>query len=84
LAHSVVTIAGITANPDGNFVAQVARNLTDQVDGFLRDKKYLILDNDALYTQQFVRILKDAGTKVVHTAIQVPNMNAVARDLSVQ
>jgi len=55
-----------------------ARNLTDQVDGFLREKKFLILDNDALCTKQFVRILKDAGTKVVHTAIQAPDMNAIA------
>ena len=77
-ATRMVEIAGITANPDGNFMAQVARNLTDQVDGFLRGKKYLILDNDALYTKQLVRILKDAGTKVVHTAIQAPNMNALA------
>jgi putative transposase len=74
----MVEIAGITPNPDGNFMAQVARNLTDRVDGFLRDKKHLILDNDALLTKQFVRILKDAGTKVVHTAIQAPNMKPVA------
>ena len=77
-ATRMVEIAGITANPDGNFMAQVARNLTDQVDGFLREKKFLILDNDALCTKQFVRILKDAGTKVVHTAIQAPDMNAIA------
>jgi transposase InsO family protein len=77
-ATRMVEIAGITTNPDGKFMAQVARNLTDHVDGFLRDKKFLILDNDALYSKQFVRILQDAGTKVVHTAIQAPNMNAVA------
>ena len=77
-ATRMVEIAGITANPDGNFMAQVTRNLTNQADGFLRDKKFLILDNDALYSKQFVRILKDAGTKVVHTAIQAPDMNAIA------
>ncbi|MFT6082615.1 MAG: transposase InsO family protein, partial [Planctomycetota bacterium] len=77
-ATRMVEIAGITPNPNSAFMAQVARNLTDQVDGFLRGMKYLILDNDALFTKQFVRILKDAGTKVVHTAIQAPNMNAVA------
>ena len=31
-----------------------------------------------MFTKQFVRILKDAGTKAVHIAIQAPNMNAVA------
>jgi putative transposase len=77
-ATRMAEIAGITANPEGNFMAQVARNLTDQVDGFLRGKRFLILDNDALYSKQFVRILKGAGTKVIHTAIQAPNMNAVA------
>ncbi|MGK0434078.1 MAG: putative transposase, partial [Planctomycetota bacterium] len=61
-ATRMVEIAGITPNPNSAFMAQVARNLTDQVDGFLRDMKYLIRDNDALYTKQFVRILKDAGT----------------------
>tara|TARA_R110002072_G_scaffold27804_1_gene90150 strand:+ start:154 stop:1221 length:1068 start_codon:yes stop_codon:yes gene_type:complete len=78
-ATRMVDIAGITANPDGNFMAQVARNLTNHVDGFLRGKKYLILDNDALYSKQFVRILKHADTKVVHTAIQAPNMNSLAK-----
>jgi putative transposase len=77
-ATRMVEIAGVTPNPGGKFMAQVARNLTDHVDGFLRDKKFLILDNDVLYSKQFVRILKDAGTKVVHTAIQAPDMNAIA------
>jgi transposase InsO family protein len=77
-ATRMVEIAGVTPNPGGNFMTQVARNLTDHVDGFLRDKKFLILDNDVLYSKQFVRILKDAGTKVVHTAIQAPDMNAIA------
>jgi hypothetical protein len=44
-------------------VAQVARNLTETVGGFLRDKKCRILDNDAFFTKQFGRILKDAGCK---------------------
>jgi len=77
-ATRMVEIAGVTPNPGGNFMAQVARNLTDHVDGFLRDKKYLILDNDALLTKQFCSILGDAGCEVVRTAIQAPNMNAFA------
>ena len=77
-ATRMVEIAGITQNPDGNFMARVARNLTDNVDGFLRNMSYLILDNDRLFTAKFCGILKDAGVKVVRTAIQAPNMNAVA------
>ncbi len=59
-------------------MAQVARNLTDHVDGFLRGKRHLILDNDTLFTAQFKRTLRDAGVKVVHTPIKAPNMNAFA------
>lgn len=73
-----VEIAGVTTNPNASFMAQVARNLTDSVDGFLRGQRYLILDNDSLFTKQFVGILGDAGVKVVRTAVQAPNMNAFA------
>jgi hypothetical protein len=38
-ATRAVHIAGITTNPNADFMAQVARNLTDRVDGFLRDKR---------------------------------------------
>ncbi len=38
----------------------------------------MILDNDTLFTAQFERTLKDAGVKIVRTAIQAPNMNAFA------
>lgn len=31
-------------------MAQVARNLTDDVNGFLKGKRYLIHDRDLLYT----------------------------------
>ena len=77
-ATRAVNIAGVTPNPDGAFMTQVARNLTDHVDGFLRDKRYLILDADSKFTAEFRRILEDAGVVVVRTAFQAPNMNAFA------
>ena len=40
-ATRAVHIAGITTHPDSAFVAQVARNLTDPIDGFLMGKRYL-------------------------------------------
>jgi len=73
-----VHIAGITEHPDSMFMAQVARNLTDHVDGFLRGKRYLILDRDSKFTDQFKRILNDAGVKTVGTAYQAPNMKGYA------
>ncbi len=73
-----VEIAGVTTTPNASFMAQVARNLTDDVEGFLRDKKFLVLDNDSLFTKQFCSILGEAGCDVVRTAIQAPDMNAFA------
>ena len=77
-ATRAVHIAGITTNPDSAFMAQVARNLTDPVDGFLRDKRHLILDLDTKFTVQFRHILHNAGVTVIRTAYQAPNMNAFA------
>ena len=41
-----VEIAGITKDAHGAWMAQIARNLTDCFDGFLLDKRFLILDRD--------------------------------------
>jgi len=40
------------------WMTQVARNLTDPVEGFLRGAKYLIHDRDPCVTDGFVAILK--------------------------
>jgi transposase InsO family protein len=77
-ASRLVEIAGVTEHPDADFMAQVARNLTDRADGCLRDRRYVILDRDTKFTAQFRRVLGDAGAEVVTTAFQAPNMNAIA------
>ena len=77
-ATRAVHIAGITTNPNSEFIAQIARNLTDPVDGFLRSQRFLIVDRDSKFTDQFTRVLHDAGVQVVRTAYQAPDMNAVA------
>ncbi len=52
-ATRMVEIAGVTPNPSGNFIVQVARNLADHVDGFLRDNMLLVLGNDCLSAKMF-------------------------------
>ena len=64
-----IEIAGVTTHPNAEFMSQVARNLTDQVDDFLRRQRYLIIDNDSLFTKQFDSILDAAGVTVMRTAI---------------
>ena len=49
IATRAVHVAGTTRNPDARFMAQIARNLTDCVDGFLRAKQFLIVDRDGKF-----------------------------------
>ena len=71
-----VQIAGVTRYPTDAFMAQVARNLADAVDGFLKSHRFLICDRDTKFTAQFQRILGDAGVEVVLTPKQAPNCKA--------
>jgi putative transposase len=73
-----VEIAGITRHPTDAFMAQMARNLTDIMDGFLKDHRILICDRDTKFTEQFKRILRDVGVDVVLTPNRAPNCNAYA------
>jgi len=73
-----VQIAGISDRPSEAWMKQIARNLTDCVDGFLKQTRYLILDRDPLYTRNFREILKDAGVKVVRLPSRSPNLNSYA------
>ena len=56
-----VRLAGATPNPGESFMAQVARNLTDAVDGFLTGHRFLICDRDSKFSAQFTQILKAAA-----------------------
>jgi putative transposase len=57
---------------------QVGRNLTDVVDGFLLDKRYLILDRDPLYTKAFRHLLSESGVNPVRRPARSPDLNAYA------
>jgi hypothetical protein len=58
-----VHIAGLTRHLHDAWIQQGARNLTDSVDGFLRDKRYLIHDRDPPFTEAFRAILRATGIK---------------------
>jgi transposase InsO family protein len=73
-----VHVAGSTPTPDGWFMAQAARRLTDAVDGFLVRHRVLICDRDSKWTDGFRRIVQSAGVRIVLTPIQAPNANAYA------
>jgi putative transposase len=60
-----VHIAGITPNPHDAFMTQCARQLTDNGDGFLLGKQYLIHDRDEKFMYGFDRMLRTSGVEPV-------------------
>jgi transposase InsO family protein len=73
-----VKIAGIHHQPYGKWMEQMARNLTDEFDGFLRNARHLIHDRDPLYTRAFEKILKSSGIEPIRLQPRSPNLNAYA------
>ncbi len=73
-----VHIAGVTTAPNSIYVKQVARNLTDVSDGFLLSSRYLIMDRDTKYTEEFRDNLDREGVKPVRCPVRAPNCNAFA------
>ena len=78
LATRCVHIAGMTTGPNAAFLQQVARNTTDVEDGFLREKRFLILDRDKKYTEEFRGYLAREGVQPVRCPVRAPNCNAFA------
>src|SRR2546426_1742832 len=73
-----VEIGGIASKANGLWMGQIARNVTDEVDGFFKGKQYLIHDRDPLYTQEFMNMLADVGIESVKLPPRSPNLNAYA------
>jgi putative transposase len=73
-----VHIAGITPHPDSRWMTQIARNLTDIEDGFLRGTRYLILDRDTKYSAEFRAALVRDGIHLIRLPPRSQNLNAFA------
>jgi transposase InsO family protein len=75
LATRRVLFAGCTPNPDESWMYQAARNLSDAEDGFLRGKKYLLMDRDAKFSEAFRVTLEPVGTEAVRLPPRSPDLN---------
>ena len=73
-----VHIAGISSDPHGLWMEQLARNLTDPANGFLRHCTTLIHDRDPLFAKRFDAILRSTGIKPLLLPPRSPNLNAYA------
>jgi len=78
LRSRAVHVAGMRINPDGAWMLQVARNLLDPEDGFLRNATHLIHDRDPLFTKAWVALLQSGGVKSVRIPASSPNCSPYA------
>jgi hypothetical protein len=75
-----VQILGVTEHANENFMVQVARNLTMEQTGWLKQVgcRYLIHDRDKKYCDAWRGVFHRADIEVVPTPPQSPNLNAFA------
>jgi transposase InsO family protein len=78
IASRSVHIAGITPHPDNRWMTQIARNVTDVKEGFLRGTGYLILDRDTKYSAEYRNALVREGIHLIRLPPRSPNLNAFA------
>ena len=71
-----VHLAACTRALGDDFMKQIARNLTDPFDGFLKDKRYVLMDRDSNFSCAFRTVLKDARVEPVRLPAKSPNLNS--------
>ena len=67
-----VHLAGVTANPDGAWVAQQARNLLLVLGERGRRVQFVLRDRDAKFCRAFDDVFRWEGAEVVLTPVQAP------------
>jgi len=73
-----VDVAEITIHPDELWMKQIARNVTMEGYGILRDCRYLLHDRDTKYTQSFRAIIASGRVDRSSLPAQSPNLNSYA------
>ena len=78
VASRRVHLAGITANPDGAWVAQQARNLLMRFDDKGVRARFLIRDHDSKFTHAFDEVFRSEGMRVIRAPVRAPRARAHA------
>jgi putative transposase len=72
-----VHLLGVTANPNGPWVTQVARNFASDLEDAGRQFRFLIRDRDGKFTTSFDAVLASVGIEAIRT-VASPRANAFA------
>ena len=68
----------MTANPNGAWVTQQARNLLPLLGERGRQLRFLLRDRDAKFTRSFDDVFRSEDVEVLVTPVKAPNANAHA------
>jgi hypothetical protein len=72
-----VHLAGITANPDGAWTTQVARNFLMDLGQLTASVKFLIRDRAGQFTGSFDAVFTAEGIRILASPPQAPRANAI-------
>jgi putative transposase len=78
LATRRVHLVGITANPNGGWVTQQARNLVMQLDDEDVRPLFLVRDRDSKFTREFDEVFRSEGIRVIKAPVRAPKARAHA------
>jgi putative transposase len=73
-----VHLLGVTGNPIGPWVAQVARNFASDLEDSGRHFRFLVRDRDTKFTASFDTVLASIGIETIRTPVASPRANAFA------
>lgn len=71
-----VGFAGCTTSPNDAWMQQVARNLIDDEDGFLKESRLLLMDRDTKFSAAFRHTLDHRGVHSLRLPPKRSNLNA--------
>ena len=76
LATRKVYLAGVTANPTGEWATQQARNIIDTFSNRSESIRFLIHDRDSKFTAAFDEVFRSEAIRIVRTPVRAPRANA--------
>jgi transposase InsO family protein len=74
----VVHLLGVTSNPSGPWVTQVARNFASDFEDVNKRFRFLIRDRDTKFTTNFDEVFASTGIETIRTPVRSPRANAFA------